>query len=108
MTNKKTNIFIGTELKLNIHIEPIGSLSMSDYDWEADVYCSAKSVLNIKKEQAVQVDDNNYILLVDTEKLGAGRVKCKIAAYIPDEDFEDGIRNEVCGIDTGIDIVKNI
>lgn len=108
MTNNKTNIFIGTELKLNIHIEPIGGVSMSGYDWEVEVYCLAKNAVTIKKEDAVQVDDNNYIILVDTTKVGAGRVKCKITAYIPDEDFEDGIRTEVCGIDTGIDIVKSI
>lgn len=27
------NIFLGTEIKLNIHIEPIGDMRMEDYDY---------------------------------------------------------------------------
>ena len=52
--NKKKNMatihdspFIGTELKLNINIEPMGSVTMDDYDFEVEVYCSIKRVLTI-------------------------------------------------------------
>ena len=44
-----SRIFLGTELKLNIHIEPIGDLTMKDYDFNVDVFCSSRQVVNIKK-----------------------------------------------------------
>jgi hypothetical protein len=102
------NIFIGTELKLNINIEPMGEFTMDDYDWSVDVYCSAKRVVTIAKRDAIRIDENNYVLLVDTEELGAGDVKCKITAYIPDFDFPDTLRTEVSMIDTGINVIKTI
>lgn len=103
-----TEIFLGTELKLNINIEPMGEFTMDDYDWLVDVYCSTKRVLTISKSSAIKIDSNNYVLLVDTEELGAGDVKCKITAYIPDFDFPDTLRTEVSMIDTGINVIKTI
>lgn len=108
MTTDTTNIFIGTELKLNINIEPISDFTMDDYDWSVDVYCSTKRVLTIPKSSAIKIDSNNYVLLVDTEELGAGDIKCKITAYIPDFDFPDTLRTEVSMIDTGINVIKTI
>lgn len=102
------NIFIGTELKLNINIEPMGEFTMDDYDWSVDVYCSTKRVVTIAKGDAIRIDENNYVLLVDTEELGAGELKCKITAHIPDGDFEDRSRTEVQAIATGITIIKTL
>lgn len=38
-------IALGTEMKFDVHIEPIGELSMSDYDFECAffVYANKKS-----------------------------------------------------------------
>lgn len=102
------NIFIGTELKLNINIEPMGEFTMDDYDWSVDVYCSAKRIVVIKKEDAIRIDSNNYVILVDSSELGAGDVKCKFTAHIPDFDFSDTLRTEVAIMDTGLNIVKTI
>lgn len=33
-------------------------------------------------------------------------LKCKVAAYIPDADFEDGLRTDIAAIDTRISIIK--
>lgn len=103
---KNESLFIGTELKLNINIEPIGDVTMEDYDWQVDVYCSTKRIVTIPKTDAIKVDSSNYIIRVNTEELGAGELKCKVTAHIPDADFEDGIRNEIAAIDTGITIIK--
>lgn len=101
-----TQVFLGTELKLNVNIAPIGAVTMDDYDWQAEVYCSTKRVVTIPKTSAIKVDSDNYIILVNTDVLGAGELKCKVIAYIPDADFEDGFRTEVAAIDTGITIIK--
>ena len=70
-----TEIFIGTELKLNINIEPMGEVTMDDYDWYVEVYCSAKRVVALPKKTAIRIDSDNYVVLVDSEELGAGDVK---------------------------------
>lgn len=106
MANDK--IFLGTELKLNINIEKMGEFTMDDYDWVVDVYCSTTKVVTIHKQSAIRIDENNYVLLVETSELGAGRIKCKVVAYIPDFDFPDGLRTEVSIIDTGKDIIRTI
>ena len=105
MSNK---IFLGTELKLNINIEPIDNTSMDDYDFTVDVYCSPQKSITITKNDAIRIDKNNYIILVDTTQLGTGNIKCKVTAYIPDEDFaNDFTRTEVVCINTNIKIVED-
>jgi hypothetical protein len=103
---KNESPFIGTELKLNIHIEPIGDTTMDDYDFEVEVFCSPKKPIIIPKENTVRVDSDNYVVLVDTNIVGAGDLKCKVTAQVPDSDFPDQLRTEVVCIDTGINIVK--
>lgn len=100
--------FIGTELKLNIHIDPLGELTMDDYDFTVEVYCTVKKALVINKADAIRIDENNYIVLVDSAIIGAGDVKCKVTAHIPDFDFPDTIRTEIVGIDTGIEVIRTI
>ena len=36
-------IFLGTELKLNINIAPMGVVSMKDYDFNIDVYTQSSN-----------------------------------------------------------------
>lgn len=103
MSNK---IFLGTELKLNIHIEPIGDITMDDYDFEVEVYCSPKRPIIISKANAIRRDSDSYDILVDTNVVGTGDLKCKITAHIPDADFDDDFRTEIVAIDTGININK--
>lgn len=101
-------VFLGTELKLNIHIDPIPKhpnqeveegddkeWNMQDYDFEVNVFCSPKKVITITKEEAIPVDKNNYIVLVNTEDIGTGIMKVKVIAHIPDGDFVDQARTEV-------------
>lgn len=114
-------VFLGTELKLNIHIDPIPKhpnqeveegddkeWNMQDYDFEVNVFCSPKKVITITKEEAIPVDKNNYIILVNTEDIGTGIMKVKVIAHIPDGDFVDQARTEVSVEDTGIEIIKTL
>lgn len=104
----ENNIFIGTELKLNINIEPIRTVTMDSYDFEVEVYCSPKKTIIVKKNDAIRIDESNYVILIDTNVVGAGDLKCKVTAQIPDADFSDMIRTEVVAMDTGIKIIKAI
>ena len=54
----------------------------------------------------VKADDDNYVALVDSSKLGTGTIRCRVTAHIPDADFDDGIRTEIEEVNTGITIVR--
>lgn len=99
-------IYLGSELKFNVHIEPIGNVSMSDYDFMVELFTGKSRTVTIKKEDALFVDKDNYKVKADTETLGIGRVIALVTCLIPDADFDDGVRTEILRIDTGIDIVK--
>lgn len=99
-------IYIGTEAKLNISVEPMEGAVMDDYAFECEFYCLPNRRLVLDKSQLVRVDENNYIAVVDTKPLGVGMLKCKVTAYLPDADCGDGIRTEVILIDTGYRIAN--
>lgn len=101
-----TNIFLGTELKLNVNIEPMGEFTMEDYDFSVDIWTSMKRILNIPKSECIKIDKDNYVILVDTSLLGAGDIKAKVIANIPDFDFPDTVRTEVVALDLGITVLK--
>ena len=100
------NVFTGTEIKINVSVEPIDGISMENYDFEAEFFCSPVHKQIIRKESAKKVDKDNYIFLVDSQMLGAGHLKCRFIAHLPDADFDDDTRTEVDVIDTGITIVN--
>ena len=100
----RNKVEIGTEIKLNLSIDPVGAFTMDSYDWWAEVFCCGVA-LHIDKSEAIRVDDSNYMLLIDTNKTGAGTLKCKVTARIPDSDFPDMYRTEVNTINTGVEIV---
>ena len=101
------NIFIGSEFKLNVSIEPISDFTMDDYDFECEFYCYANRKVELKKHELIRSDENNYIATLDSKALGNGTLKVKIIAQIPDADFDDGLRIEVLVINTEINIIRS-
>lgn len=96
-------IVLGTELKINVHVEPIDELHMSDYDFECAFYIYKNKKVVIKKSEMNRVDNDNYIAMIDSEKaniLGRGRLNMEITAYIPDGDFADNTRTEKADVCT--------
>ena len=96
-----------TEYKINVHAEPINGLSMSQYNFECQFYVYSNKVVTIKKEDMKQnevngqADPDNYIAILDSEKiksLGKGALKMRFIAHIPDSDFSDNTRTEVAEI----------
>lgn len=104
---KRVIIYQGTELKLNINIEPLGELTMQEYDFTCSAYCYTSKTVVATKAECVMVDANNYLFLVDTNLTGIGNLYVKVEAQIPDVAFaqSDNLRSEVKIVDTGITIV---
>lgn len=93
---------IGTYLKINVHIDELDGIKMSDMDFACDFFVHAGRSQTIPKEDMLKADDENYVALVDSAQIGKGIVRCKVTAYVPDGDFVDGVRKEVCTVSTDI------
>lgn len=88
---------LGTEFKMNVHLEPIDGLRMSGYDFECAFYVRANRKVVIPKSKMRKVDDDNYVAMIETAdalRIGRGRINVEITVYIPDNDFSDGLRTE--------------
>ena len=104
--SNNTTVISGTEIKLNIHIDPLGELHMSNYNFECKFYIFPKNFIIVKKEDMVKVDEDNYLAIVDTTSLGVGKLHLTVTAEIPDSDFGDDTRREIACVCTGIEIVN--
>lgn len=97
---------LGTEFKINVHVEPIDGLHMSDYDFTCRFYIYTNRNVEISKSEMIRVDDDNYIACIDSNKLGVGTIMMRIIVQIPDADFPDGLRTEIETISTGLVISR--
>lgn len=96
---------LGTELKLNVNADLGNGLHLSDVDFSTRVYSSFGKSITFDKKDMKKLDDDNYIAVVDTKKVGTGEYWMKLTAQIPDEDCEDGYRTEVVTVPTGVKLI---
>lgn len=85
--------FLGTEKKYLIKIESSG-FDMETDDFEIEIKRGPKTI-HLEKSDLVQDVEGNFFITFDTQELGAGGVSMTVTAHVPDEDFPDGIRDEV-------------
>lgn len=85
-------IYRGTDLKFAINIESPG-FKMDEDDFTIELV-NGRRKLTIEKDQMVQGDDGWY-LCFDSSDIGAGDITIIVYAYVPDSDFDDGVRTEV-------------
>lgn len=113
----------GTELKLQVSVEPMGDLTLADFDFEIHLVGGGfkKTKLTfekigkatetnhkISKGLTIAEDGKSCIVAFNTADLGVGSVVAQVKAYIPDAAFEDRTRTEITELKTGIDIVNSI
>ena len=103
MTTQSSNIndnvvYLGTELKFAITITA-GGFSMQEDDFSVE-FKNTSNGNSVKLSKSELVSDGElYLALVDTTALGAGIVRVVTTAFVPDADFDDGLRTEVNVID---------
>ena len=112
---KQEQIVAGTEIKLKVNIEPIGDLTMDDYNFIVEAYCNPRKSVTITKEDIEanngsggRLDDGSYYVCIDTSILGTGNLKVKVVAYLPDGAFKDALRTEVTVIKTNMVIINDV
>ena len=98
---------LGTELKINVHVEPIDGYHMEDSDFACSFYVYEDRRVEVSKSSMQRVDSDNYMALLvsaDGRRIGSGRIMMEITAYVPDGDFADGVRIEKAVTCTGVTI----
>lgn len=84
--------YLGSDLKFKIDITASGFDQDTD-EYTIDLYSGNQKISYTDKDIVTQ-DDNHY-LLVNTDRLRPGPIKLVITAFVPDKDFESGVRREV-------------
>lgn len=97
---------LGTELKLKVNISPIDGIPLSNCDFYCTFFTSTSKKKEVHKSNMTKIDNDNYMVLLDTKDLGIGTVKMTIKVLVPDSDFNDGYRTEIETVNTGITITK--
>ena len=85
--------YIGTDLKFIIEIESPG-FSMSRDEFEVLLEGSEGEIL-VPKRDMVHDANGKWYVCFDTNDLGPGLIRATVTAHVPDDDFVDGIRDEV-------------
>lgn len=99
-------VFFGTEIKLSVHIDPIGNNHMKDYDWKIEAWTNPKKLVLITKSENTKYEDEDTVIIeIDTSLIGLGPLKLRVIAEIPDSDSSESTRREVVGLATNILIV---
>lgn len=89
-------LYLGTTAKYLLEITGDG-FDMSRDDFEIVLKGTTGSLL-IKKKDAI-ADDGKFYIYFDSRRLGPGKVRAVVTAFVPDADVPSGIRNEVYVID---------
>ena len=90
---REENTYVGTDLKYALNIAAEG-FNMDDDEFEVLLTCGQKQLL-LRKEDLVVDEGGQYYVCFSSVDLGPGVVIAKVTAHIPDDDFEDGFRDEV-------------
>jgi len=90
-------IYNGTEVKFLLEIL-VSGFSMDDDDFEVVLKRGEQKELLLTKGDLL-CDDKNWYVAFDTAYFGPGVISCIVKAFVPDEDFEDGLRTEVIKFD---------
>ena len=90
-------VYIGTKLKYLIEIGSAG-FAMERDRFTVDILRGQNS-MHFEKFDMEMDDQGNWYVCFDTLALGTGKITAKVTAYVPDTDFEGGIRTEVTKID---------
>ena len=90
-------VFVGTKLKYAITVTSPG-FNIAEDDLKVEIRRGEKSII-LNKEDLIVDENDQYYVCFDSAELGSGKVEAIITAFVPDDDFNDGIRTEVTKID---------
>lgn len=86
-------VWLGSEVKLAVSITAEGFDMMRD-DFRIVIHGGMGNI-EVPREGLLINESGEWILGIDTNALGAGKVTMVTYAEVPDSDFPDGVRTEV-------------
>lgn len=95
---------LGTAYKMNVSVDGLVNMTLADVDFRCTFYVYTGKELTLEKSEMVRVDNDNYLAVFDSAKLGRGNIKMRMSLDIPDSDCPDGVREEIYTINTGVKI----
>lgn len=87
---------------MTVNMEPIGEYHLADIDWRVEYFASLGSSI-IKNTEATKVDEDTYIVTVDTGATGPGELRGILYALVPDER---GYKELLLPFSTGEEVVS--
>lgn len=87
---------------MTVNMEPIGKYHLADIDWRVEYFASLGSSI-IKKTEATKVDENTYIVTVDTGATGTGELRGILYPLVP---AERGYKELLLPFSTGEEVVS--
>lgn len=88
--------YIGTELKYLVEITASGFSMIND---DFNILLKRGSTTHLFQKDDLVRDGDDFYLCFDSAEFGKGPVTVVITAYVPDTDFDDGLRTEVYKFD---------
>ena len=86
--------YVGSDLKFLVEPSATGFDKEED-DWEVIISRGSGKELVFNKEDLAKDGEGNFYVCFSTEGLGSGQYMITVIAHVPDNDFEDGFREEV-------------
>lgn len=88
------SIYLGTDLKVLIEMEAPG-FSMSEDNWEVSLKSGGKVLKTFAKDECIEDSEGKFYICIRAADLKTGTIDIVFHALVPDDDWDDGIRNEV-------------
>lgn len=85
--------YIGSDLKLRIDITATGFDQYGD-DYTIDLYCDDELAKSFTQDD-VRLSDGHFYLPIPADGLKPGMLRVVVTAFVPDTDFQGGIRKEI-------------
>lgn len=95
---------LGSDIKILVSAELPDDLKMEDVDFTVVVYNAEdkNKEKSYDKSECIQTEDDEYMVLVDSDDLGVGTYMLRATFWIPDADYPTGNRKEVLRINPNI------
>ena len=98
---------LGTVLKIGVTANIGNDMHLSDVDFTCTFFNkNGSSSQNFQKSEMTYLDDDNYMAVVDTTKMGTGKYYARLTVMVPDDNVIGGIREEVVSFPTNIYVVN--
>lgn len=97
-------LLLGSQPKYEIAISLFGKDSLKNTEWTLHV--SAQNSYEFLKDEVIMVSDEVIEVVVDTDRIGCGKIKFSLEIEVPDRNMTNGTRREIPYFETDDTVVR--